>query len=194
MLPISYFQQDDVVRLARELVGCLLVRKWQGQELQLKITETEAYRHYNDLACHAANSHRTPRNAPMFESGGRSYVYLCYGIHHMFNIVTNVKGKADAILIRALEPLQGEEIMIRQRNHQRLQTNTTAGPGNLTQATGITRAQNNILLNSSSLHIIDKTEQPDIEARTRIGIGYAGEDTQLPWRFYDNNSPYVSKR
>lgn len=194
MLPLKFFQHNDVVHLAQELIGCILVRKTTTGVIKARITETEAYRHYDDLACHAANSHRTPRNFPMFEKGGRTYVYLCYGIHNLMNIVTNKKDKADAVLIRAVEPIKGLSIILRNRNHDQIQVSTTAGPGNLTKALSITRELNNQPLNNPQLFVEEKQGSPKLVASTRIGIGYAGSDELLPWRFYDASTKFITRR
>jgi DNA-3-methyladenine glycosylase len=131
----------------------------------------------------------------MFEDGGIAYVYLCYGVHDMFNVVTNTKGKADAILIRALEPLLGIESMM-----ERMNTNSTrritSGPGKLTKALGIDRTFNGKNLSGREIWIEDQNtavKSKDIESGTRIGIDYAGEDALLPWRFFLKNSVWVSK-
>jgi DNA-3-methyladenine glycosylase len=157
------------------------------------IVETEAYS-FKEKGCHAHNG-MTKRNEVMFDDGGVAYVYLCYGVHEMFNVVTNVKGKADAILIRALEPVKGVELM-----QERMQTETTrritSGPGKLTKALGIDRSLNGKDLNGSEIWIEDqkhKVSFRDIVCVKRIGIDYAGEDALLPWRFFLKNNVWVSK-
>lgn len=158
------------------------------------IVETEAYS-YKERGCHAFNGKMTQRNAVMFREGGVAYVYLCYGIHEMMNVVTNREGRADAILIRALEPVQGLDQMMRRskaRSHKRL----TSGPGKLTNAMGIDRKLNGASLLKGEIWVEDhgiKIAKPSIAAATRIGIDYAGEDALLPWRFYVRGNQWISK-
>jgi len=129
----------------------------------------------------------------MYESGGIAYVYLCYGIHHLFNIVTNTNGNADAILIRAIEPTQGLQKMLERRNKQKLEKSLTSGPGNVTKALGITKSHNTKSVLGQDIWI----DNPGIKIEsivetTRIGIDYAEEDANLPWRFYKQDSKYIS--
>ncbi len=195
ILKPSFFQTDDVVEIARKLIGYGLYSKINGQITSGIITETEAYSGQNDKACHAHLGRFTKRTSVMYELGGIAYIYLCYGIHHLFNIVTNTKGNADAILIRAFEPKNGIETMQYRRNKSKIDKSLTSGPGNVSQALGL-----NISHNASSVcsNLIwfekDKSHNTDIIETTRIGIDYAEEDANLPWRFYDKNSKYVSVR
>lgn len=189
-LPLTYYRGENVIKIAKDLIGKRLVTHFNKQLTSGVVVETEAYS-FVEKGCHAYKG-MTPRNAPMFEPGGISYVYLCYGIHHLFNIVTNGKHRADAVLIRALQPLEGEKHMMK-----RMQTQTikrlTSGPGKLTRALGITLAANAMSLRSAQLWLEDGLWSGDIEAKTRIGIDYAGEDALLPWRFMAKDNGWISK-
>ncbi len=138
-LPISFYQRQNVVTIARDLLGKVLCTQFNGNLTSGIIVETEAYS-FVERGCHAYRG-MTERNKVMFELGGISYVYLCYGIHHLFNVVTNREGKADAILVRALEPKNGIEMMM-ERMHVKSPKRITSGPGKLTKALGIDRSHN----------------------------------------------------
>ncbi|GHN03032.1 putative 3-methyladenine DNA glycosylase [Cytophagales bacterium WSM2-2] len=192
-LPLEFYLRKNVTTIAKELLGKILVVKTNGQLTSGIIVETEAYS-YKEKGSHA---HRgmTKRNEVMFSEGGIAYVYLCYGVHEMFNVVTNKKGEADAILIRALEPLSGIELMM-QRMRSDSPKRITSGPGKLAKALGIDRTHNGIELDSNELWIEDigtRIKKSDIVSDTRIGIDYAGKDALLPWRFTVKNNPWVSK-
>lgn len=196
-LPPEYFYSSDVVHLSKNLIGKKLYTNFNGQLTSGIITETEAYNGRTDKACHAFGGLRTKRTETIYQQGGIAYVYLCYGIHHLLNFVTNQEGLADAILIRAIEPIDGIEIMMQRRKKQKLDKTLTSGPGTLSQALGITTKNNGILLNSENLWLTEAASpvrEEDIETTTRIGIDYAGEDALLPWRFYLKTSKFVSKR
>lgn len=195
-LPLSYYQNDDVVFLAKDVIGKKICTNINGQFTSAIITETEAYCGRNDKACHANNGKRTNRTEVMFQQGGKAYVYLCYGIHNLFNITTNIDGLADAILVRAVQPLEGKEIMLQRRNKTVFDKTLTSGPGVLSKALGIDRslyaaslAGPNIWLEETS----EKISNEHIVETTRIGVDYAGEDALRPWRFYLKNSEWVSK-
>jgi DNA-3-methyladenine glycosylase len=133
----------------------------------------------------------------MYQTGGIAYVYLCYGIHHLFNIVTNVQDKADAVLIRGIEPLEGKEKMMERRSSQKITPALTAGPGRLTQALGITTDLDGVSLTGDTIWIEDRGIDFPVEALAsskRIGVDYAGEDAELPWRFYPQKNRWVSKK
>ena len=186
LLPLSYFQHKDVVHLAQDLIGKILITETDGIQTSGIIVETEAYRGADDRACHAFNYKRTARTETMFLEGGHAYVYLCYGIHSLFNIVVNREGEPDAVLIRALEPLEGIKIM-KERRPKSKNHRITSGPGCLTKAMGISLAQNALPLISSNGIWLEEPNSPTpdfkIEARTRIGVDYAGEDAKRLWRF-----------
>lgn len=193
ILASEFYQQTNVVTIARKLVGKVLATSVNGELTAGRIVETEAYS-FKERGCHAYNNRKTHRNEVMFNDGGVAYVYLCYGIHNLFNVVTNKAGKAEAVLIRALEPVAGQTIMLKRMNVQKL-TRITSGPGKLTRALGIDRALNGASLFDSSIIIEDAKSitSKRIVATTRIGIDYAGEDARLPWRFYVKDNEWVSK-
>lgn len=189
----TYFKNEDVDFLARDLIGKKIFTFFDGQLTGGSITETEAYAGVGDKACHAHLGRFTERTKVMYESGGIAYIYLCYGIHHLFNIVTNTKGNADAILVRGFEPEIGIETIMKRRQKSKIQKNLTAGPGNVSQALGLSKAQNAQSVSSDELWLEDgKKFDENIVETTRIGIDYAEEDAELPWRFYQKNSKFVS--
>lgn len=189
----SFYQRRDVTKVAKELIGKKLLTKIGRHVTGGIIVETEAYSH-RERGCHAYNGRKTLRNEVMFEAGGLSYVYLCYGIHHLFNVVTNEPGVADAILVRALEPVTGEKHMLSRMNTTSLKR-ITSGPGKLTKALGIDRTFNGKYLAGTSIWIEEgiKVKPAQIITSVRIGIDYAGEDAFLPWRFYLKDSEWVSR-
>ena len=189
-----FYERNDVVQIAKDLLGKVLVTNLKGTKTSGLITETEAYCGANDKACHAYGYRRTKRTGIMFGHGGVAYVYLCYGIHHLFNVVTNIKGEPDAVLIRAIEPLEGADIMIGRRNQKKLSPILTSGPGRLSQALGIDMGLNTCDLTSNILWVESgpAIEEKQISSSTRIGVQYAGEDAKLNWRFFLNTSTFVS--
>jgi len=191
----AFYQQENVVTIARELLGKNLVTTSGGVLTTGRIVETEAYS-WKERGCHAYGGKITPRNEVMFKEGGRAYVYVCYGIHHLFNVVTNKKGIADAVLIRAIEPLQGLPVMQSRRGILRNPFQLTSGPGKLSAAMGIDRSMNGIELWKNQVWIEDvgiRFGQRQIEVSKRIGIDYAGPDANLPWRFTVRENQWVSK-
>ncbi|MBI1767485.1 MAG: DNA-3-methyladenine glycosylase [Bacteroidetes bacterium] len=192
-LTSDFYLRKNVTTIARQLLGKVLFTKANGQITGGLIVETEAYS-YKEKGCHAHNG-MTKRNEVMFEPGGVAYVYLCYGVHEMFNVVTNGKGKADAILVRALEPVVGIDTM-KDRMKTEAQRRITSGPGKLTKALGIDRSLNGKKLNGNEIWIEDQNyriRSTNIVSAKRIGIDYAGEDALLPWRFFLKNNIWVSK-
>lgn len=192
-IPRSFFLGEDVVSIARQLIGKVLVTQWNGVLTKGKIVETEAYCGWNDKACHANNGLRTQRTEVMYRQGGTAYVYLCYGIHHLFNVVTNVSDKADAVLIRGLEPVEGEEIM-RQRVGKGKRI--SQGPGLLSRAMNITIRHTGIDLLGDDIWLEYPAEQyaSEIVISKRIGVDYAEEDADLPWRFYEKDNAWISRK
>ncbi len=183
-LPRSFYARPDVVAIARELLGKVLVTHFDGINTSGVITETEAYMGAGDRASHAHGGKVTPRNKVMYGEPGVSYVYLCYGIHHLFNVVTNVPGIAHAVLVRAIHPLQGGDVMLQRRKGTKL---TTGGPGTLTQALGIRTEHTGTDLLEDLITIEDhKIIIPESEViiGPRIGVDYAGDDALLPYRFH----------
>lgn len=195
-LPREFYLSDDVVRLAQCLLGKTIVTVENGVRTAGMIVETEAYQGAQDKASHAFNHRRTKRTETMFQQGGVAYVYLCYGIHHLFNVVTAPAGCPHAVLIRAIEPQEGIDVMLARRQMTKLAPRLTAGPGSLTKALAITKALDGSSLTSKSLWIEDRSIQvskKDIIASRRVGIDYAEEHRDLPWRFRLINSHWTSK-
>jgi DNA-3-methyladenine glycosylase len=190
-LPLKYFQQDDVVALSKEILGKVIYTKINGKTTAGIITETEAYAGINDKASHAYGGKITKRNEVMYHNGGVAYVYLCYGLHYLFNVVTNIKNIPHAILIRSIYPILGIEEILRRRNLKHLSKNSTIGPGKVTQALGINLSHNGILLNGKQIWIENRgiiIPENKINVGTRIGVEYAQEDALLPYRFWVNHS------
>ncbi len=194
ILPSSFYTRENVVQVAKDLLGKVIVTKIDGVTTSGIITETEAYAGVTDKASHAYGGRRTNRTEVMFAKGGIAYVYLCYGIHHLFNVVTNVAGIPHAVLIRAIEPLKGINVMLQRRKKNTLQPQLTAGPGALSMALGIQTIHTGILLNKGTITLHDDCiDVADITTTTRIGVGYAKEDALLPYRFYITGNRFVSK-
>ena len=195
-LRIDFYQGNDVVKIARELLGKILVTKWSGIETSGRIVEVEAYNGVVDKASHAAGGRRTNRNEVMYGEGGVSYVYLCYGIHHLFNVVTNRQETPHAVLIRALEPIKGIDVMLERTGKKKLDNTLTKGPGNVSKALGISFKQHSGLsLLSKELFIAEddfELTKKEIVSSPRIGVDYAGEDAKLPYRFFLKGNPFVS--
>lgn len=185
ILDKSYYLHDDVVFLSKDLIGKYLFTCIDGCLTGGMIIETEAYKGPEDKASHAYGNRRTPRNEAMYHAGGIAYVYLCYGIHSLFNIVTNKENIPHAILIRAIKPVVGLEHMLNRRGKKQNSPSLTAGPGSLSVALGITTKHNRITLSGPEIWIEShgKVSEENIVATPRIGIDYAGEDALLPWRF-----------
>jgi DNA-3-methyladenine glycosylase len=193
-LPESFYQREDVIKIAKELLGKVLVTNWQGIYTSGRIVETEAYAGQTDKASHASKG-RTSRTEVMFGKGGVAYVYLCYGIHEMFNIVTNKEGIPHAILVRAIEPIEGMEAMLLRTGKKVLDETIARGPGNVGKAFGFHRSQTGMSLQSVELYIADDGFQvpPDrIVATPRIGVDYAGTDALLEYRFFVTGNRHVS--
>jgi DNA-3-methyladenine glycosylase len=195
-LPQSFYLNSDVVHLSRSLIGKYLFTCIDGITTGGYIVETEAYNGIIDRASHSFGNKITPRTKTMFMQGGIAYVYLCYGIHEMFNVVTSVEGQPHAILIRAIQPTDGLDEMLLRRNMSALKPSITSGPGSVAKALGISRNINAISLQSDILWIEDRGltfRDNEIAAVPRVGVDYAGDDALLPYRFYVKGNPYVSK-
>jgi DNA-3-methyladenine glycosylase len=194
-LPPQFYERKNVVKIARELLGKGLFTNIDGVMAGGMIVETEAYS-WVEKGCHAYNNRRTSRNEVMFGKGGHAYVYLCYGMHQMFNVVTNIEDIPEAVLIRALQPLTGIPEMVLRRGNSASKNHLTSGPGKLAKALGIDRSMNGKSLMKNDIWIEDigcKISSRNIVASPRIGIDYAGEDASLPWRFSVKGNPWVSR-
>lgn len=196
ILPQQFYEQEEVTIIARALIGKVLVSRAEGVLTSGMIVETEAYAGVTDKASHAFGHRRTARTSIMYAHGGVAYVYLCYGIHHLFNVVTNVRDVPHAVLIRAVSPLEGVEIMLRRRQKNKLSPTLTAGPGALSSALGIRTFHTGTSLQGPELCIEDRgfvIADADLCTGTRVGVAYAGEDAFRPYRFWLKNNPFVSK-
>ncbi len=188
----DFYLREDTLQLARELLGKRLVVVQNGMRCSGLISETEAYLGAIDRASHAYGNRLTQRTSTMFEAGGISYIYLCYGLHYLFNVVTHQKGTPHAILIRALIPDEGIPLMQerRQKNLKKPGVIPSAklchGPATVCQALGLDKTWNGISLVGENL-FIENTERPvphaEIQSGPRIGVDYAGDDALLPYRF-----------
>lgn len=195
-LPLSYYSNQDVLFLAQDLLGKVLFTEINGEITAGIIVETEAYNGISDKASHAYGGRRTDRTETLYSHGGISYVYLCYGIHYLFNVVTSVEDDPHAVLVRAVEPLIGKEIMEFRRNMPASKAAISAGPGSAAKALGIDRSLNKKDLAGNEIWIEDHGIQyasEIIAAGPRIGVAYAEEDALLPWRFFVKGNKYVSK-
>ena len=194
-LPLEFYRQKNVCTVARALIGKLLVTKFNAVVTIGRIVETEAYNGVVDKASHAWAGRRTNRTEIMYAAGGVSYVYLCYGIHHLFNVVTNEAETPHAVLIRSLEPLEGVEHMLQRTGKRVLDHTLTRGPGNVSKAMGIYTQHTGLSLQGKELYILDdgvKIKPSQLIATPRIGVDYAGDDALLPYRFILKDNPYVS--
>jgi DNA-3-methyladenine glycosylase len=199
VLPQTFYQSTDVVHLAKQLLGKIVISDIEGKITSGIIVETEAYRGPDDKGCHAYGGRYTERTKTMYATGGTVYVYICYGIHPMFNVVTGPEGDAHAILIRAIEPLTGAEIMQERRNMYSLKPELTNGPGKLAVALGISKGMDGSLMyeNNQPLSIGKgniMVEEKDIISGPRVGMSvHVGPCAHRPWRFYIKDNPWVSK-
>lgn len=194
-VPLSFYNRKDVVKIARELLGKIIVTSFNGKITSGKIVETEAYVGIIDKASHSFAGRRTSRNEHMYSAPGTAYVYICYGMHQMMNIVTNKNEIPDAVLIRAIEPLEGIEIMLQRTGKNKLDKTLTRGPGNVGKALGIFKHHSGLYLLDEEIYLMDNGEKiPDekIGISKRIGVESAGADALLPYRFYVKGNQYVS--
>jgi DNA-3-methyladenine glycosylase len=203
----AFFRRQNTIQIARDLLGKVLVTNIDGETTAGMIVETEAYNGAADKACHAFGRRFTKRTQVMYMEGGAAYVYLCYGLHHLFNIVTNIADTPHAVLIRAAEPIVGIDTMLQRTGKPKADFTLTKGPGNMSKAFGITKLHTGLLLNTEELFIaepayaqdafsisVQPVAEKDIIITPRIGVDYAGEDALLPYRFYVKGNKYVSGR
>ena len=190
------FYQKDAVTAAKDLLGKILVREIDGQKIMVKIVDTEAYLGADDKASHAYNNKKTKRTETMFARGGLAYIYLIYGMYHCFNIVTAEIDNPHAVLIRAVEPVEGLELIKRNRKIKSSKIeDLTNGPGKLSQALRIDKSLNGCdLVKSNELYLLDNEDNNfKIEAAPRVNIDYAEEYKDKKWRFYIKKNKFISK-
>lgn len=191
----NFYSGNDPVPIAKALLGKVLCTKFDGVLTSGMIVETEAYNGRTDKACHSYIHGKTERTNIMFGKPGIAYVYLCYGIHHLFNVVTNTKGNADAILIRGIEPVDGIDTILKRRGKSKLERSVGGGPGIVSQALGITTKNYGEDLQGSLIWVENReiTVNPsEIISSPRVGVDYAGEDAKLPWRFRIKGNKFTS--
>jgi len=194
-LPEAFYQRKNVVRIARELLGKLLVTRFDGLQTSGRIVEVEAYNGVADKAAHSYGGRRTKRTEIMYGRGGLAYVYLIYGIHHLFNVVTNVEDEPHAILVRGIEPVGGIDTMLHRMKKPALDHTVGRGPGNVSKALGIHTSDTGVSLLGDTIFIATDgvtVSHSRIIATPRIGVDYAEEDALLAYRFYVKGNPYVS--
>jgi DNA-3-methyladenine glycosylase len=194
-LTIDFYNRKNVLQIAKELLGKIVVTNLDGIITSGRIVETEAYIGITDKASHSWSGKRTTRNEHMYAQAATSYVYICYGIHQMFNVVTNEKEIPDAVLIRAVEPLEGIGTMLARTGKKRPDSTLTKGPGNVGKALGIYKKHSGINLLDDTIYIASddyKIDEKQVGSSKRIGVNYAGPDAILPYRFYIKGNKYVS--
>jgi len=195
-LTAEYYQNEDVVGLAKDLLGKVLYTKIDNEITAGVIVETEAYFGIKDKASHAYGGRRTNRTEIMYSNGGIAYVYLCYGMHNLFNIVSSKENDPHAVLIRGIEPLIGINMIEERRNMPHTKGAISAGPGSAAKALGIDKTFNAKNLSGDKIWIEDhaiRYRDEEIAATPRVGIAYAKEHALLPWRFFVKGNKYVSK-
>ena len=191
VLPREFYTRNDVVRISYELLGKVLYTSFNNELSAGIITETEAYAGAIDKASHAYNNRRTARTETIYRNGGTAYVYLCYGIHALFNVVTSVGDEPHAVLIRGIQPLHGIEIMKMRAGKYKLDTRNGIGPGNVTKLLGIRVADSGLdlcrdLPGERQIWIQDEgiiVRADEVKTGPRVGVDYAAEDALLPYRF-----------
>jgi DNA-3-methyladenine glycosylase len=191
----SFYQRPNVILIAEELIGKILVTTFDGVRTSGRIVETEAYNGHIDKASHAFGGRRTKRTEIMYGAGGVAYVYLCYGIHHLFNVVTNLNDIPHAVLVRGIEPIEGKEMMMLRMNRQKFDHTIGRGPGNVSKALGIFTTHTGVPLTGDSIFIAEdnfKVKKEEIGVSKRIGVDYAGDDAHLHYRFFLKGNPFVS--
>lgn len=191
----DFYNRADVLQIARELLGKVLVSRFDGQLTAGRIVEVEAYAGVGDKASHAYGGRHTARTAIMYAAAGHAYVYLCYGIHHLFNIVTNEADIPHAILVRGIAPVEGIPLMLQRSRKAVADHSLGRGPGNVSKALGISTTHTGLSLLGEELYVADDgyvLTAKDIATTARIGVDYAGADALLPYRFAIKGNPYVS--
>src|SRR5665647_544199 len=194
-IPLSFYARKDVVEIAKDLIGKIIVTNFDGSITSGRIVETEAYVAITDKASHSFGGKRTARNEHMYAAAGTAYVYICYGMHQMMNVITNDKNIPDAVLIRAVEPLEGIDIMLKRTGKKNLDKTLTRGPGNVGKALGIFKHHSGNHLLGNKIYLMNdnaKINEEQIGTSVRIGVESAGADSLLPYRFYLKGNKYVS--
>jgi len=193
-LSLDFFTREDPETISRELLGMTLYTRIGSETTSGIIVETEAYRGPEDRGSHAFNNRRTPRTEVMFQSAGHAYVYLCYGIHYLFNVVTGPVDQPHAVLLRAAQPREGIDVMQRRRGPLKSVYQLTAGPGALAQAFGIQLSHTGVALDGDTIWIEDEgVLRTDIVASPRVGMNFEGPWHSIPWRFRVKGNPWTSK-
>jgi len=195
-LTASFFLRPDVIKISRDLLGkYLFTRIGDNIVTGGMIVETEAYSAPHDRASHAYGNKYTKRTEVMYRRGPVAYVYLCYGLHWLFNIITNIEGIPHAVLIRAIQPVKGIDLMLERRGKKKYDYRLTSGPGAVAQALGICGRHSGASLIGREIWLENgiKVSPAMICASPRIGVSYAGEDARLPWRFYIRGNAFVSR-
>jgi DNA-3-methyladenine glycosylase len=196
VLPLAFYQRPDVLTIAHELLGKHVFTRIDGELTGGRIVETEAYRHEGDPSITLHLQRKAKQAKALYQAGGHAYLYNVYRVHTLFNITTHDAAHPDAVLIRAIEPLHGIDVMLRRRGLATAARNLTAGPGVLSQALGLSPALNGELLTGPRVWIEDAGEviaDADVLASSRVGLEYAGEEAvALPWRFRVRNSKWTS--
>ena len=194
-LTIDFYNRKNVLQIAKELLGKILTTNLHGIVTSGRIVETEAYTGITDKASHSWSGKRTARNEHLYGQAATSYVYICYGIHQMFNVVTNEKEIPDAVLIRAVEPIEGIDTMLERTGKKKADNTLTRGPGNVGKALGIYKIHSGVNLLGNTIYIASddyKIDEKQVGSSKRIGVSYAGPDALLPHRFYIKGNKYVS--
>jgi DNA-3-methyladenine glycosylase len=198
ILKRDFYTRADTLRVARELLAKrLVVPAADGARVSGRIVEVEAYLGVEDRAAHSYGGRRTRRTETMFGVGGTAYVFFVYGMHHQFNVVTGPEGQPHAVLVRAVEPDEGMELM-RERRPVSKERELTNGPGKLCRALGIDLTFDGEDLTKSGRVWLEETgqsyESDEIASGPRIGVDYAAEDALKPWRFWVKGNEYVSRK
>ena len=196
-LELDFYEREDVVQIAKDLLGKILVTYFEGIKSNGRIVETEAYIGLTDKASHSFNGKRTARNEHMYAAPGTAYIYICYGMHQMMNVVTNKKEVPDAVLIRAVEPMEGIEKMLERTGKKVLDNTLTRGPGNVGKALGLFKKHSGLYLLDDEISICDdgyRVKENELGSSKRIGVESAGADGLLPYRFYIRGNNFVSGR
>lgn len=194
-LPLSFYNRTDVVQIAKEMLGKIVVTHINGRFTSGRIVETEAYVAITDKASHSFGGRRTSRNEHMYSPAGTAYIYVCYGIHQMLNVVTNEENIPDAVLIRGVEPIEGVDVMLERTGKQIFDHTLSRGPGNVGKALGIFKHHSGMHLTDHDIYLVDDGyvfDENEIGISKRIGVEGAGKDALLPYRFYVKGNPFVS--